>query len=212
MEPGGRLHAPVASSWQCLPSARAPAHRAAHRVCVKALAAKRRPLVAVVTELQRAQQQLQELADLIAAQEELSSSSSSESEAEAEAQAPTLTSLPVPEFAPSILQEATAASSVAELQPLLQSSGPAPVLAQSTRHVQVCTGKACRKRGSEAMLAALQAQAETQPGVSVTSCKCLDQCKAAPNVQLSDVGRAAQLMTSVQPLHYADILGQLVPA
>lgn len=48
--------------------------------------------------------------------------------------------------------------------------------------MRVCTGKACAKRGSAVLLAALQ---ECGTGAaSTTACKCLDKCKTGPNVEV----------------------------
>ena len=201
-------------STGCLPCAngcRRQQGRASLRLAVRrthtGALAERRPLSTVVADLQLVQQQLQELAELVNTSEQLSSSSSS---SESEADAP-VASMPGPAVStPSTVQVAPAASTsspVAELP-----SPTAPALAQSGRKVQVCTGKACRKKGSEAMLAALQAQADSQPGLSVVSCKCLDKCKAGPNVQLLESAQLPRMLSGVRPLQYADILGQLAPA
>ena len=209
MRVDAQLHAAGGCHWVRLPGqhARRPQRLSAPRASLQtSVATARRPLSAVVAELHLLQEHLQELAELVKAQEQLSSSSSS-SESEADAPPASLT-MPVEPVA-STLQVAPAANAESPVADVPSSAAPA--LAQSLRKVQVCTGKACRKKGSEAMLAALQVQAKSQPGVSVVACKCLDKCKAGPNVQLSEAAQIPHILSGVRPLQYADILGQLVP-
>ena len=63
--------------------------------------------------------------------------------------------------------------------------------------IGVCIGKACTKRGSADLLATAQAAAEGRD-VDVVPCKCLDQCKKGPNVQISIAGQKPYLVTGVQ--------------
>jgi len=48
--------------------------------------------------------------------------------------------------------------------------------------VRACQGKACVKKGSAGLMAALQ-DSGLSP-TSVTACKCLDKCKLGPNVEV----------------------------
>ena len=48
--------------------------------------------------------------------------------------------------------------------------------------VTVCDGKACRKKGSAGLMAALQESGVC--GDSIVACKCLDKCKLGPNVEV----------------------------
>jgi NADH:ubiquinone oxidoreductase subunit E len=61
---------------------------------------------------------------------------------------------------------------------------PQPVL------VQVCRGKACRRKGADAICAAMAATIE-QAGISgqveIETVKCLDRCKAAPCLIVSPI-------------------------
>ena len=124
------------------------------------------------------------------AQVSSSSSSSSEDEAEkapeqAQAQplAMTVTTAPAPELQ---LEQPPAPLAQPQLQPqaVAQAVAQQPAMQQQQRQVQVCTGKACRKKGSQEVLAALQQLAIEDGSLSVTSCKCLDLCKAGAHREL----------------------------
>ncbi|EIE26556.1 hypothetical protein COCSUDRAFT_64551 [Coccomyxa subellipsoidea C-169] len=53
----------------------------------------------------------------------------------------------------------------------------------SGARVSVCQGKACSKRGSAQLMEELSMHAEE--GVEVMPCKCLDKCKAGPNLEVT---------------------------
>ena len=53
--------------------------------------------------------------------------------------------------------------------------------------VSVCQGKTCLKRGSNVLMAELQSAGAT--AASVTACKCLDECKLGPNVEVEIDGK-----------------------
>lgn len=57
-------------------------------------------------------------------------------------------------------------------------------LSRITRtEIRVCTGKSCRKKGSENLLNSLQ-QYGSSGAISCKSCKCLDQCKRGPALEM----------------------------
>lgn len=60
----------------------------------------------------------------------------------------------------------------------------APQVATKAATISVCQGKACQKRGSGRVLAALNEITAGVAGVEVSTCKCLGQCKRAPAVQV----------------------------
>lgn len=53
-----------------------------------------------------------------------------------------------------------------------------------TATISVCQGKACRKRGSDRVMAALQHSTGDVDNVQLTGCKCLGQCKRGPAVKV----------------------------
>ena len=63
--------------------------------------------------------------------------------------------------------------------------------------MRVCQGKACRKRGSAGLMAALQESGACAD--SMAACKCLDKCKAGPNVSVRAPGAPRALLTGVRP-------------
>jgi hypothetical protein len=56
--------------------------------------------------------------------------------------------------------------------------------ARGTATISVCQGKACKKRGSDRVVAALQHSIGDVDGVQLTGCKCLGQCKRGPAVKV----------------------------
>ena len=159
--------------------------------------------------LQRVQQQLASLPDSSS-----SSSSSEEEVAQPEALAqPTLAVTTAPPEVEPVTAAPVETLPLQSLPQLMQTQQP------QQRQIAVCTGKSCRKKGSEAVLAELQQQAAGDPSISVTSCKCLDKCKLGPNVRMpgSSAGAKKQVLSGVGPMHFPDILGkqpvpQLAPA
>ena len=66
--------------------------------------------------------------------------------------------------------------------------------------VAVCQGKACLKRGSAQLLEAAQQEAAAYgDAVQVVSCKCLDKCKAGPNVAARPPTGKRVTLTGVRP-------------
>jgi len=65
--------------------------------------------------------------------------------------------------------------------------------------VEVCTGKACAKRGSAAVLAGLSAALAGDAGVDVLGCKCMDQCKKGPNLRVRVANETPVIATGVPP-------------
>ena len=53
--------------------------------------------------------------------------------------------------------------------------------------VRVCQGKTCLRRGSNVLMAELQSSGTT--AANVTACKCLDQCKLGPNMEVEVDGK-----------------------
>eukprot|EP00899_Mesostigma_viride_P019195 jgi/Mesvir1/27277/Mv07111-RA.1 len=56
-------------------------------------------------------------------------------------------------------------------------------------HVAICMGGGCRKRGAQAILAAVENAAVGCPNVQVSTCKCLGKCGRGANMEVfSDLG------------------------
>ncbi|KAL4539585.1 hypothetical protein Ndes2437B_g02050 [Nannochloris sp. 'desiccata'] len=68
-----------------------------------------------------------------------------------------------------------------------------------TATISVCQGKACRKRGSDRVMAALQHSTGNVDSVQLTGCKCLGQCKKGPAVKVE--------MPSGQKIVYVNVNG-----
>jgi hypothetical protein len=65
--------------------------------------------------------------------------------------------------------------------------------------VEVCTGKACARRGAAALLEELGAALAGDAGVDVAGCKCMDQCKKGPNLRVRVAGQAPVVAVGVPP-------------
>ena len=64
--------------------------------------------------------------------------------------------------------------------------------------MRVCQGKACRKRGSAGLMAALQESGACAD--SMAACKCLDKCKLGPNVEVVVNGSKQVVQVAVPEL------------
>ncbi len=76
--------------------------------------------------------------------------------------------------------------------------------------VAVCQGKSCRKAGSAALLEAFRSRSAGYDDVVVRTCKCRDECKKAPVVQVSSPkGRRLVKARAVCCARRASVYGSL---
>lgn len=73
--------------------------------------------------------------------------------------------------------------------------------------IEVCTGGKCRKGGSQQILASLQESIPGSSNISVTSSKCLKNCKAAPNLRVTNCEGKTQLHSHVSMEDIGTLLG-----
>jgi hypothetical protein len=66
--------------------------------------------------------------------------------------------------------------------------------------ISVCQGKACRKRGSDRVMAALEHSTGDVDSVELRGCKCLGQCKRGPAVKV-------EMPTTGQKIVYVNVNG-----
>ena len=114
---------------------------------------------------------------------------------------------PAPAAAATTQQQAAASGSKSSAVPRSQRVAQ-PAAAPVT--VEVCTGKACTKRGAAAVLAAAQAAAAAPAAgaarLHVAACsKCMGKCKQAPAVRVS-AGGTTVLHTGVSPSSVRTVL------
>lgn len=83
-------------------------------------------------------------------------------------------------------------------QPQQHASGSTPAASSSAGTVTVCQGKACRKAGADALLAAFCGAAPAD--VQVGACKCMGRCKQGPAAKLEPASAGvAALHTCLHP-------------
>ena len=100
-----------------------------------------------------------------------SSSSSESSDSEVEAPAPAATTTTTSSISPMRTETPPSTS-----RPSTTTLGSATI--------SVCQGKACKKRGADRVMSALQHSTEGVETVQLSGCKCLGQCKRGPAVRV----------------------------
>jgi (2Fe-2S) ferredoxin len=106
-----------------------------------------------------------------------SSSSSDSSESDAEVETPSRPAAASPSTT------TTSAASAFRTAATPTTSKPS-TRTLGTATISVCQGKACRKRGSDRVMAALEHSTGDVANVELKGCKCLGQCKRGPAVKV----------------------------
>lgn len=73
---------------------------------------------------------------------------------------------------------------------------PAPLAELRQGSVEVCTGKACARRGGSEQLSEALKDRFYGTSVDVTDCKCMGMCKAAANIRVNDAETGASVLLS----------------